>query len=285
MKLKQGMASLHDGDETLHSPRAEPVRVLWQGPRRHPQPETSGFQASVLSREFRSYAQPASTITPPAGSRAPRGIAAPNATTPLGGLPKRALDVTIVVLALLLFLPVILLIAMAVAASSPGPLVYKHRRVGFGGREFECLKFRTMVVDGDRVLRDYLARHPSQRAIWQAQRKLDDDPRVTGIGALLRKSSLDELPQLLNVLRGEMSIVGPRPVVEAELAHYGPSLRHYLAARPGITGLWQVSGRSDTSYHERVCLDRLYVTRWTFLRDLQIILSTVPAVLLSRGAR
>lgn len=203
---------------------------------------------------------------------------------PVGGMAKRGLDIVLVLLGLLLLWPLILGLVVLLKVMDPGPVLYGHRRVGFGGREFRCWKFRTMVVDGDAVLERYLRENPAEAAIWGEQRKLVNDPRVTRLGAVLRKLSLDELPQLLNVLKGEMSLVGPRPVVQAELDHYAGSARHYLATRPGLTGLWQISGRSDTTYAERVRLDRFYVTNWSLWRDLRIIFLTIPAVALSRGA-
>lgn len=219
----------------------------------------------------------------PAPLRArPPVLAVPAA--PVGGRAKRALDIGLVLLGLLLLWPLILGLVVLLKAMDPGPVLYGHRRVGFGGREFRCWKFRTMVVDGDAVLERHLRENPADAALWKEQRKLVNDPRVTPLGAVLRKLSLDELPQLLNVLKGEMSLVGPRPVVEAELDHYGASARHYLAARPGLTGQWQISGRSDTTYAERVRLDRFYVTNWSLWRDLRIIFLTIPAVALSRGA-
>lgn len=202
-----------------------------------------------------------------------------------GGTAKRALDLTLVFASLPFVLPVMLLVAALVYLASPGPIFYAHRRVGQGGREFRCLKFRTMVTDGDQVLQAHLRNNPHERLAWEAERKLQNDPRVTPVGAVLRKSSLDELPQLLNVLKGEMSLVGPRPVVRDELVKYGRSARYYLVARPGLTGLWQISGRNDISYARRVLFDRFYVTRWTLLRDLWIVAMTVPAVLASKGAR
>ena len=202
----------------------------------------------------------------------------------VGGGVKRALDLVLAMIALILFSPLILMVALAIWLTDPGPVFYGHRRVGLGGRAFRCLKFRSMASDGDRVLEAHLAAHPEARAEWQATRKLKDDPRVTRLGRVLREYSVDELPQLINVLRGEMSFVGPRPVVAEELARFGPQAALYLAARPGITGLWQVSGRSDTTYEERVALDSRYVTTWSILGDLWIVLRTVPAVLGARGS-
>lgn len=203
----------------------------------------------------------------------------------IGGLSKRGLDILLVLVALPMVLPMMAGVAVAVRMSGPGPVLFGHERVGHGGRRFRCWKFRTMVVDGDRVLDAHFRRNPGDLALWRAERKLPDDPRITPLGAVLRKLSVDELPQLWNVLMGEMSLVGPRPVVADELANYGPSARHYLRTRPGLTGLWQVSGRNDVTYRDRVHLDRTYVRHWSLPLDLWIILRTVPAVVRSRGAR
>jgi exopolysaccharide production protein ExoY len=203
----------------------------------------------------------------------------------VGGLAKRSLDIVLALTALVLLSPLMLGVALMIKLTSPGEVFYGHSRIGHGGRTFRCWKFRTMVTDGDRVLEEHLRRFPNERATWLAERKLRDDPRVTPLGAVLRKLSIDELPQLLNILLGQMSIVGPRPVVADELGKYRQSAGHYLRTRPGLTGLWQVSGRNDTSYRERVVLDRVYVRRWSMLLDLWIILRTVPAVLGARGAR
>lgn len=203
---------------------------------------------------------------------------------PVGGMAKRGLDITLALAGILMLLPLILGLVILLKLTDSGPLLYGHRRIGFGGREFRCWKFRTMVVNGDEVLEQHLRKNPSQAAMWKEQRKLVDDPRVTRFGAVLRKLSLDELPQLLNVLTGDMSLVGPRPVVKAELDHYASSTRHYLAARPGLSGLWQISGRSNTTYFERVQMDRFYVMNWTPWMDLRIIFMTIPAVAMSRGA-
>ncbi|MBM3604183.1 MAG: sugar transferase [Alphaproteobacteria bacterium] len=204
---------------------------------------------------------------------------------PLGGHTKRAVDLILILLVLPLLGLLLIGLALLIKVSDKGPLLYGHRRVGFKGRGFKCWKFRTMVVNGDEVLEQHLKGNAKDAFMWNTQRKLTNDPRVTPIGKVLRKLSLDELPQLLNVLSGEMSLVGPRPVVQDELAHYGSTARFYLATRPGLTGLWQVSGRSDTSYAERVRLDRHYVSRWNLMSDIRIIAKTVPALLSSKGAR
>jgi exopolysaccharide production protein ExoY len=197
---------------------------------------------------------------------------------------KRAMDIAGAGLLLLLALPVFLVIA-ALVRMDGGRVFYAHPRVGRGGRAFGCLKFRSMVADADRRLAALLERDPTARAEWEASRKLRNDPRVTWIGRVLRATSLDELPQLVNVLKGEMSLVGPRPVQAAELAaYYGAAAQHYLSVRPGITGPWQVSGRSDTSYAQRVALDVGYVTHPSLAQDVKILLRTPLAVLARRGA-
>jgi exopolysaccharide production protein ExoY len=168
--------------------------------------------------------------------------------------------------------------------TSPGPALFRHKRVGFGGKHFDCLKFRTMVTDAPDRLRQLLDSDPVAAAEWTANRKLRYDPRVTAIGAILRKSSLDELPQLFNVLRGDMSIVGPRPVTEEELVMYSSAISAYLACRPGITGLWQVSGRSSTTYNKRIACDTFYARNWSMILDAKILIVTIPALLVSDNA-
>ncbi|MCA3382736.1 MAG: sugar transferase [Roseomonas sp.] len=199
-------------------------------------------------------------------------------------IAKRALDIIGAGLGLVLLSPFFLIVALLVRADG-GPAFFAHQRVGRGGKLFGCLKFRSMVIDSQTRLEALLASDPAARAEWEATRKLKNDPRITRIGRFLRSTSLDELPQLINVLRGEMSLVGPRPVQEAEIdRYYGASAAHYMAVRPGITGLWQVSGRSETSYESRVALDVSYVSRPSLLADLSILLRTPVAVLSRRGA-
>lgn len=205
-------------------------------------------------------------------------------TPPLGGVSKRSLDIVIALTALILFSPIFLMIAVLVKATDGGKIFYGHRRIGHNGQSFRCLKFRTMVENGDKVLADYLKNNPEAYEEWRTTRKLQHDPRITIVGTVLRKLSLDELPQLFNILRGEMSIVGPRPVVEDELEMYQANASYYLQTRPGLTGLWQVSGRNDVSYESRVAMDTHYVQNWSLLTDMLIILRTVPAVCLSRGS-
>ena len=203
---------------------------------------------------------------------------------PIGGAIKRGFDVVGAVAGIVLLSPLFVMLAILVKFSDGGRVFYGHRRIGRNGHVFHCLKFRTMVENGDQVLADHFAKNPQSRDEWLATRKLQNDPRVTRVGAVLRKLSLDELPQIFNILRGDMSIVGPRPVVKDELELYGSASDFYLKSRPGLTGLWQVSGRNDVSYNARVAFDRQYVENWSFGSDLKIIIRTVPAVFSSRGS-
>jgi exopolysaccharide production protein ExoY len=203
---------------------------------------------------------------------------------PVGMTAKRIIDIVLASTGIVLLCPLLLLCFAACLLSSPGPALFGHRRIGFQGKYFRCLKFRTMVINGDECLRDHLSNDPQANAEWEATRKLRVDPRVTAIGALLRKTSLDEIPQLFNVLKGDMSIVGPRPVTEEELSRYSTSVGSYLACRPGITGLWQVSGRSGTSYRKRVAFDSYYARHWSIFLDAKIVIATIPALLDSDNA-
>jgi exopolysaccharide production protein ExoY len=196
---------------------------------------------------------------------------------------KRVLDILGALLLGIVFFPLILAVTVLLRREG-GPIIFRHRRIGRNGETFDCLKFRSMVPNADRVLRDLLELHPQLKAEWLRDHKLRDDPRITAIGRFLRRTSLDELPQLWNVIRGEMSLVGPRPVVREELLRYGRHLHRYLAAKPGITGLWQVTGRNDTDYRRRVVLDVYYVRRQTIILDLYILLKTTQVVLGGSGA-
>jgi exopolysaccharide production protein ExoY len=211
-------------------------------------------------------------------------VAAPRLPQPIGGILKRVMDVVLSGAAIILLSPILIGLAFLVQASSPGPILYGHNRVGFGGKTFKCWKFRSMVTNGDAVLRNHLRQDPAAQIEWSETQKLRDDPRVTPVGRILRKISVDELPQLFNIFLGDMSIVGPRPIVTDEIRRYGSSLGHYLSTRPGLTGLWQISGRSDVDYRKRVLLDRYYSSNWSILRDVAIIIRTIPAVLRSRGS-
>lgn len=188
-------------------------------------------------------------------------------------------------LLLLLFAPLMAVIALLVWRRDGAPVLFGHYRIGQHGRPFRCLKFRSMYLDSEAMLRELLERDPAARAEWERDHKLSDDPRITPIGHFLRRTSLDELPQLFNVLRGEMSLVGPRPITLAELPRYGQVRWHYLSVRPGMTGLWQVSGRNDTTYDERVELDREFVEQHSLRLRLSILLRTLRVVIRGSGAR
>jgi exopolysaccharide production protein ExoY len=203
---------------------------------------------------------------------------------PVGLASKRIVDIVLAFSGIILLGPLLIISFMLTWVSSPGPIIFRHRRVGFNGKPFDCLKFRTMVDDAPERLRKLLETDAAAAAEWAKCQKLRDDPRVTPIGAILRKSSLDELPQLFNVLIGEMSIVGPRPVTEDELSRYGASVKAYTSCRPGITGLWQVTGRSSTSYETRVSCDAYYARMWSLSLDSKIIIVTIPSVLFTKNA-
>lgn len=196
---------------------------------------------------------------------------------------KRFLDVTIALSALIFLAPLLALIAVALLVQDGYPIHFRHTRIGRNGERFGCLKFRSMVRDADAQLRKVLEESPAARAEWAETQKLRRDPRIHFVGSLLRKSSLDELPQLVNVLRGEMSIVGPRPIVAEEMERYQDKLALYLAVRPGVTGLWQVSGRNDVSYERRVAMDAEYVRRMSLRHDLFIVLKTGWVVIAGKG--
>ena len=198
---------------------------------------------------------------------------------------KRGIDVTVAGTALVAGAPLLMLVALLVKLTGRGPVLYGHKRVGRRGRLFRAWKFRTMRVDGDAILLRYLERNPAARLEWEREQKLRYDPRVTRVGAVLRRTSLDELPQLWNVLRGEMSLVGPRPIVAGEIWRYAGSFRLYAMVKPGITGLWQVSGRNEIGYDERVHLDEFYIRYWSLWLDAYIVAKTVVALLSRRGAR
>jgi lipopolysaccharide/colanic/teichoic acid biosynthesis glycosyltransferase len=187
-------------------------------------------------------------------------------------------------IALVAFAPLMLMVATLVAAERRGPVLFRHTRIGLDGKEFRLLKFRSMHIHGDAILAAHIAANPAAAQEWAQDHKLRDDPRVSGLGTFLRKSSLDELPQLFNVLNGEMSIVGPRPIVQSEVARYGRFFKCYCSVRPGITGIWQVSGRNNVSYRRRILMDALYARRKCVVLDLKLILATIPAVLARRGS-
>jgi exopolysaccharide production protein ExoY len=212
-------------------------------------------------------------------SRSPR---ARSMSRPYALIGKRALDIFIVLFSAWLTLPLIAICAALAARDGHSPF-FGHKRVGLNGKEFKCWKIRTMVPHAEAKLAEYLDANPAAKAEWKATRKLKNDPRINRFGQFMRKTSLDELPQIFNVLMGQMSIVGPRPVVKDELDLYGTGRTAYLSLRPGITGLWQVSGRNNISYEERVKFDIDYFSNLNLLQDIKIILQTVRVVLVRTG--
>jgi exopolysaccharide production protein ExoY len=196
----------------------------------------------------------------------------------------RALDLLLASIALAFFAPLLVLIAVMVKLEDGGPVFFAHRRLGRNGHQFGCLKFRSMRIDAQQRLQALLSADRDLASEWAETHKLQRDPRVTRIGGFLRRSSLDELPQLINVLMGDMAIVGPRPIIEAEVARYGPLFSQYCRVPPGITGLWQISGRSDLNYRQRVALDAEYVGKKCVATDLAILVKTIPVVLYREGA-
>jgi Undecaprenyl-phosphate galactose phosphotransferase WbaP len=203
---------------------------------------------------------------------------------PLPRALKRTIDLLIGATVAVLLAPLLAVIYIAIRLGSKGPALYGQTRVGMDGRPFVAWKFRSMLLDADDLLTKHLEQNPQLRAEWERDHKLKNDPRVTSVGRLLRKTSLDELPQIWNVLCGEMSLVGPRPIVRAEIAKYGDCFELYQKVRPGLTGLWQVSGRNNTTYQQRVAFDEYYVRNWSVWLDLHIFIRTIRTVLLGEGA-
>ncbi len=197
---------------------------------------------------------------------------------------KRIFDLTLTIIGGILISPIMLAITLAVAFENRGRVIFAHRRVGMHGKKFFCYKFQTMIPDAEEKLKIYLEKNPDAQKEWNESFKLTNDPRVTRLGNFLRRTSLDELPQLWNVIRGEMSLVGPRPIVEEEICRYGENIREYYMVLPGITGMWQVSGRSNTTYPERVAMDTWYVRNWSVWIDIMYLFKTVKAVVTLRGA-
>jgi lipopolysaccharide/colanic/teichoic acid biosynthesis glycosyltransferase len=195
---------------------------------------------------------------------------------------KRAFDCVLAVIALVGCAPIFAIFCLLVATDG-GTIFYAHRRVGRDGRIFGCYKFRTMIVGAHDMFDEYLALHPAETAEWTRSQKLDLDPRITGVGKLLRSTSMDELPQLFNVISGEMSLVGPRPITEVELQRYGDHAKDYMTVRPGITGLWQVSGRNRLTYPERVALDMEYIAKQSIWLDCWILLKTIKVLVRRDG--
>lgn len=197
---------------------------------------------------------------------------------------KRCVDVTLVLLMVPVLLPILLVVSWLIVLNSRGPIFYSHRRIRKSGEFFSMWKFRTMCLNSSELLEQHLAKHPEARAEWNKTHKLKHDPRITRIGSFLRRYSIDELPQLWNVFLGQMSLVGPRPIVAAEVEKYGDFFGYYCRVKPGLTGLWQVSGRSGLSYDERVALDCKYVEQWSLSKDFLILVRTFSAVVNQDGA-
>jgi exopolysaccharide production protein ExoY len=252
-----------------------------------PEPTTgtgqlTGFGSSKgLPLTLRIPAWPPAVSVTSASADSPLGASVPKPPLhdAVGGRSKRLIDVAIAGAVLLSISPMLVLVALCLRVTLGTPILFAQRRVGFGGRPFNCYKFRTMVLDGEQILHRHLKNNPQAAQEWRETQKLKNDPRVTRFSRLLRKSSIDELPQLFNVLRGDMSCVGPRPIVPAEIERYQGSACEYMTARPGLTGLWQVSGRNRLSYSNRVALDRFYVRQWSLVLDLAILLRTITAVM------
>jgi Undecaprenyl-phosphate galactose phosphotransferase WbaP len=219
-----------------------------------------------------------------AGNLSTRVVTPEPSARPIGGALKRSFDVALSAIGIVIISPIFAVLAFLIWAQDGKKPFYSHWRIGRNGRPFKCLKFRSMVPNSSEVLAKLLRSDPKASREWAESQKLHNDPRITPLGRLLRSSSLDELPQLINVLRGEMSIVGPRPIVDAEITRYGQEFERYCACRPGLTGLWQVSGRSDTSYQDRVKFDCAYVSDWSLWLDMAIVVRTIPAVLSQRGS-
>ena len=196
----------------------------------------------------------------------------------------RLIDICVALPALIFLAPVLLIIGIMIAIQRNGPIIFAHTRIGRNGAPFKVYKFRSMHIDGDKILAAHLAVDGAAREEWRRDHKLKADPRVTPFGDFLRRSSLDELPQLYNVLIGNMSIVGPRPIVEAEIVKYGRFYKGYCSVKPGITGIWQISGRNDVSYRRRVAMDALYARRKCLSLDIKLMSATIPAVLARRGS-
>jgi exopolysaccharide production protein ExoY len=202
----------------------------------------------------------------------------------VGGRAKRVFDIVVASLVTLVTIPLFIVVAMISKVTGRGPIICKKVRVGLGGRRFTCFKFRTMVVDSENIGQALLDDDPGAPAKWQQNQILINDPRVTRVGQILRESSLDELPALINVLRGEMSLIGPRPIAPSEMLRYGKNIGSYVLARPGLTGAWQMIDQNDSSYDELVELDANYVSNWRFSTDLTILMRTMGAVIERKGS-
>jgi len=207
-----------------------------------------------------------------------------NLASRLNIIIKYLFDLFVGAVIFILLIPVMLIIAIAIRIDSPGPIGFSHKRVGHKGKQFDCYKFRTMVINANEILTELIAKDPALKEEWEQNFKLKDDPRVTRIGKILRKSSLDELPQILNVIKGEMSLVGPRPIVEDEIVRFGEHARDCFMVRPGMTGLWAISGRSDMDYEERARMEAWYIHNWSMWLDISILFRTISVVINGKGA-
>lgn len=207
-----------------------------------------------------------------------------NLANPGNQIIKRIFDIFVCLILSIVIIPILIIIAVAIKFDSKGPIIFSHNRVGYRGKDFKCYKFRTMVANSQQVLEKMLETNPELREQWQEDFKLKDDPRITRIGKILRKSSLDELPQIFNVLKCDMSLVGPRPIVRGEIHKFGAHIKEYLMVRPGMTGLWVNSGRNDVDYDERVQMETWYVRNWSLWMDISLLFRTIPVVLGRKGA-
>jgi len=207
-----------------------------------------------------------------------------NLANPGNQIIKRLFDIFVGLIISIVIIPILIIIAVAIKLDSKGPIIFSHARVGYRGRDFKCYKFRTMVANSQQVLEQIFQTNPDLQQQWEEDFKLKDDPRITRIGKILRKTSLDELPQIFNVLKCEMSLVGPRPIVRGEIHKFGPHIKEYLMVRPGMTGLWVNSGRNDVDYDERVQMETWYVRNWSLWMDISLIFRTIPVVLGRKGA-
>ena len=251
--------------------------------------DTTGLSADALGvpasrgRASSSTAS-VSAATLPVSPSEPTGDAVARAAIS-DGIPwwKRGFDVISATMVLIFVLPAMVLLYFLVRMDG-GPAIFAHRRVGQNGKSFDCLKFRSMFTDSAARLEELLRTDPVAREEWDRDHKLKNDPRVTPLGRFLRASSLDELPQLINIVRGDMSVVGPRPIVQAEAVRYGARFATYCKTRPGLTGIWQISGRNDVAYRRRVAMDVLYARRCSPALDAKVVLMTIPAVLMSKGS-
>ncbi|MCL5073582.1 MAG: exopolysaccharide biosynthesis polyprenyl glycosylphosphotransferase, partial [Actinobacteria bacterium] len=207
-----------------------------------------------------------------------------NLANPYNMLLKRLFDLIVGICIFIFILPLMIVIAVAIKFDSPGPVLFGHRRIGRNGKQFICYKFRSMISNAQEILSDVLVKDPCLQSEWENNYKLKNDPRITGMGNFLRRTSLDELPQIFNVFKGEMSLVGPRPITETEVPYFDYHITDFYLVRPGITGYWQVSGRSEIDYPRRVELESWYVRNWSLWLDITLLIRTLAVVMGGRGA-